>query len=144
MRYILFPIMLLLVSFNQEQKKDCWQIFINKKQVACGYTGEPTNVAITAKPSDKLKINYCYNGNEPKWKRSIIIMDDKRRELWRKDLSTNSGTVSIDVKTLQSITNNTNFTIYTMAIPMDASLAATIRVGTVLLCSVQWQNATNN
>ena len=139
MKFIFFSMVLFFSSLNKEPKKDCWQIFVNKKQVACGFTGELSNVTITAKPNDKLKISYSYKGNDPNWKRSIIIMNDKRLELWRKDLPTNSGIVSIDAKTLQNITNNANFTIHTIAIPMDASLAATVRVASVLLCNVQWK-----
>jgi hypothetical protein len=138
MKSLLVPMVFLLLSFAQE-KKDCWQIFVNKQQVASGFTGNSTNVEIAAKSKDNIKITYSYNGGEPKWKRSIIIMDDKRKELWRKDLPSNSGKCTIAATTLKAITNNANFSIQTIAIPIDPSLAATIRVGTVLLCNVHWK-----
>jgi len=128
---------LVLFAFKQE-KKDCWKILVNKKLSSCGYIGQQEDVIITAKPKDKITISYCYKGDEPNWKRSIIIMDEKRRELWRSDFTGNSGKAIIDAKTLQALTSNTAFTIQTVATPMDRSLAASIRVGTVQLCSVHW------
>jgi len=65
-------------------------------------------------------------------------MNNGQQELWRKNFSAKHK-VEIDANTLKQLTLNSDFGIYTVAVSNNAQVAATMRVATILLCNVHWQ-----
>lgn len=130
------PVVADTLTYNM-QTKPGWQIFVNKVQVLQSNTEDVNANTKSVKTTDLftadgLKIVYT---EEPdaKVNRSFIIMDDNRQELYRTE---KSGIVISGTELQKALGKNKTAAIYSLAIPSDPALAATVRVRPVHLCTL--------
>ena len=117
--------------------KPGWQVFVNKQLILQSNTEDPAANSKTVKANDLftgngLQITYT---EEPdaKLNRSYIIMDNNRHELFRTE-NTKQPINGAELK--KAIGDQNTIVLYTVAIPSDPALAATVRVRPVHLCTL--------
>ncbi len=117
--------------------KPGWQVFVNKQLILQSNTEDPAANSKTVKAKDLftnngLQIIYT---EEPdaQLNRSYIIMDNNRRELFRAE-NTKQPFNAAELK--KAIGDQNTIVLYTVAIPSDPALAATVRVRPVHLCTL--------
>jgi hypothetical protein len=135
--YKLLIVLLLLPVFVSAQKAAKWQVMLNKKNVTIVSSDEPGSFAIPSSYKGKLRLVYLGGKADTSSVRTVIIMDDERRELMSKRVLANNKS-EFDISQIKAKTGKT-FNIYSLSIPKDPSLAAVVRVKPVLLASVSWQ-----
>lgn len=122
---------------NDTNTKPGWQIIVNKQLVLRSNTEDiETNVkTIPAKDlfaEDGLKIVYT-EAPDAALNRSFIIMNEGRQELLRIE---KKDTVISGSALQKAVGSNRTIVIYSLAIPSDPALAATVRVRPVHLCTL--------
>jgi len=137
----LLLLILLIPSVVFAQKKDSWKICAHHKTVASGTMGGDTEPVTAELSATKGTFKITYKSAAKDKKRSIIIMNESRNPLITEELGKNSGTVKIDINQLKEKTGGKTFYVYTLALPTDPAIAATIRVRPMLLCTVSWKNS---
>jgi len=141
---LLLILFITFFSFTANAQSDSWRICINKKIVLNGNSNKPeSSLIITTsclKKTDKIEVDYIASSVDDKWKRSIFISNLSNDKIVTADLSTPTGSVSFQANKLESLMKQKEPAfIYTIAIPKDKSLAAAIRVRSVLLCKIVWR-----
>lgn len=121
----------------QTQSQTGWQVYVNKQLIIQSNTEDITVNSKTVKAADLfakegLKIVYT-EAPDAKVIRSYIIMDTERQELFRTDKI--KEPVQGDVLK-KAIGHHQKIEIYSLAIPSDPALAATVRVRPVHLCTL--------
>ena len=126
-----------LTATNDTNTKPGWQIIVNKQLVLRSNTEdvEANRKSIPAKDlfaPDGLKIVYIEEPDAA-LNRSFIIMNEGRQELLRIE---KSDTVISGSVLQKAVGSNRTIVIYSIAIPSDPALAATVRVRPVHLCTL--------
>ncbi len=130
------PIVNDTLTYNM-QTKPGWQIFVNKQQVLQSNMEDVNTNIKSVKTTDLfatdgLKIVYTEDP-DAKVNRSFIIMDDNRQELYRFE---KNGVAISGTELQQALGKNKTAAIYSLAIPSDPALAATVRVRPIHLCTL--------
>lgn len=117
--------------------KPGWQVFVNKQLILQSNTEDPDANSKMVKASDLftnngLQIIYT-EAPDAKLNRSYVIMDVNRRELFRTE-NTKQPIGGAELK--KAIGDQSTIVIYTVAIPSDPAIAATVRVRPVHLCTL--------
>lgn len=117
--------------------KPGWQVFVNKQLILQSNTEDAAANSKTIAAKDLftdngLQIIYT---EEPdaQLNRSYIIMDTNRRELFRTE-NTKQPINGAELK--KAIGDQKTIVLYTVAIPSDPALAATVRVRPVHVCTL--------
>lgn len=122
-------------SINSTAKPG-WEVFVNKQLILQSNTEDPAVNSRIVKAADLFNTNLQIIYTETpdaQLNRSYIIMDNNRRELFRTE---NSKQPINGAALKKAAGGETTLVIYTLAIPSDPALAATIRVRPVHLCTL--------
>lgn len=128
-----------LVMTTAAGAQSAWKLKLDKKVLvdATEENMEKNKVTLTVAELRKAKLltlNYGAAGEDPKWQRTITIYDPQDAEL--KQFTGRS--MSLSTAALRKLfAKSPTLHIYTMAIPKDPNLAATVRVRRVHLATVQ-------
>lgn len=110
--------------------KPGWKVLLNGKQVLQTSTeNESSNrkTISTAELGGKASLDIIYTESpDAKLKRSFIVMNNQRNELLRKDNTTKFTLNSSELSALAQ--KSKELVIYTIGIPSDPAVAATVRV----------------
>jgi hypothetical protein len=133
-----------LLSYGQPQslQADSWKIKWHKRTIVeTGKEDEMVNKKTVKK--GELDNDYCleitYKESSPQkekeWKRSFLLFDENDNELIRKDSTRNVLIPASELKTLFG--DKTKIRIYTVTLPTDPNMAASIRVRRVHLATIE-------
>lgn len=141
MKPVLLFISMVMASFAFGQ--DSWKVVLNKKQLLKANTESETvnskkvNRSLFKQPS-YLEITYTQKQVTAGWTRSLLFFDENDTELYRKDKV--KGTMKISNSILLKLfSTKKNIKIYTISTPTDPSIAATVRIRRVHLCTIDLQ-----
>ncbi len=121
--------------------QDSWKIKLNGKILLS------SNAENETKNTKKIKktglnntgsLDIVYKDVDPVsgWKRSLLFFDENDNELIRKDSI--KGTTKITTRSLKLLfTERKKIKIYTVSLPADPNLAASVRVRRVHLCTLE-------
>jgi hypothetical protein len=135
--FYLFIAALLTTSVASAQS--AWKLKLDKKVLleATEENMEKNKVALTAAELRKSKLftlNYGAAGEDAQWQRTITIYDPQDQEMKK----FTGRSMSLSASALRKLlSQSSTLHIYTMAIPKDPNLAATVRVRRVHLATVQ-------
>lgn len=116
--------------------KPGWQVLVNKQLVLQSNTEDAAVNSRIVKAADLFNTNLQIIYTETpdaQLNRSYIIMDNNRRELFRTE-NTKQPIAGAALK--KAAGGETTLVVYTLAIPSDPALAATVRVRPVHLCTL--------
>ena len=132
-----FMVMVVLVSWAPGLQKSSWIISHNNVQRLKTGTEDESKNTISIKRADlkksgQLFINYT-GSQEKGWKRTISLFDKEDNEL----LKHGGNLLKVGNSKLNSLANSLDtIKVYTMAIPSDPAVAATVRVRRVHLATL--------
>ncbi|MBD0296408.1 MAG: hypothetical protein ICV51_05880 [Flavisolibacter sp.] len=118
--------------------QDTWKVVHNGKQLLkTANEDEAKNIIVILKSDLKkdgyLMVNYSEAKKQNGWKRAIIIFDEKDSELVKQS----GSSFKITNQKLNALANGRQMLkIYTIALPADPKLAATIRIRRIHLCTI--------
>jgi len=130
---------LLIPSIVFAQKKDSWKICAHHKTIASGTMGEAEATVVGELSATKGTFKLTYKSATKNIKRSIVIMNESRNPLITEELGKSAGTIKIDINSLKEKTAGKTFYVYTLGLPADPAIAATVRVRPMLLCVINWK-----
>ncbi len=128
MKRILF-ILLLLPLLSEAQNNNTWQLLTGRKILLKGNIGEQKSYKVLPKDIAKLKIrvNNVSHDNMT-MENTFIIMDENRKEIFRKELKKNEANLQFSKTGLGKTTFSKSVIVYLLSIPTDPSIASKIRV----------------
>ncbi len=87
-----------------------------------------------------ITIMYQTKAPEDNWNRTFTLNDEGEKTAKRFEMNKQSGSVSFRVSDLKkaAVSNKALF-LYTISLPNDPAMAATVRVRRFLLCKIQWK-----
>lgn len=132
MKKILF-ILFLIPLLTTAQTSNTWKLFSAKKIVLQGNADQVKEYEISAKNLNKLKLTYFADSATKTWNKSIVIMDAKRREVFRKDLKYNENSFFFGKEKNIGKIFSKPLTVYVLSIPADKNIASKIKVRPVPL-----------
>jgi hypothetical protein len=141
-KWLLTIVALLSFTMANADTIDNWQIHLNNKLLLKGNINveEPTTIKLSfADAKGNLKITYRNDAPSKEWNRSFMICDANGEVLIQKDISSNAGTSSFSMAAIKKITGKKTVTIYTVSMPNDPNVAATVRVRRFLLGTIAWK-----
>ncbi len=132
-------IALLIASIGYSQNKEaaCWKILLKNKSLV-----KSNNTSSVILPSNKkgdIKLIYNCTTHPENFNRSFIIMDESRKELLRINVADKSNYCFLALSKLKELTRLQPFSIYTVSIPKDSTMATTMKIAPVLLTNVSWK-----
>jgi hypothetical protein len=124
---------------------ETWQILFNNKVIFKGnsdQTDPSASLKVSSfKATDKITIKYFMSNADNTWKRTFLINDESEKNFVTLGLNKQTGSASFNAAKLKELVEKKKpFYIYTVSVPKNPSLAATVRVRRVLLCKVEWNN----
>lgn len=145
MKTYIFGILAVIASFGLNaqslEKTDTWTISLNKKIILSTSNEDETantkkiqRSALTKKAAF-LDIKYTQGRVRTGWDRSIIFYDENDAELLSKNIKAGIKLSSKEMKKIA--TAGKKIKIYTIAVPADPKIAATVRVRRVHLCTLE-------
>ncbi len=145
MKTYIFGILAIIASFSLNaqslEKTDTWTISLNKKIIlSTSNEDETTNTkkiqrsALTKKAAF-LDIKYTQGRVRTGWDRSITFYDENDAELLSKSIKADLKLNSKEMKKIAAA--GKKIKIYTIAVPSDPKIAATVRVRRVHLCTLE-------
>lgn len=126
----------------QSMQADSWSIKWHKRTlIKTGTENEQVNKKTIKR--DELNRNYClqinYTESDPKkekeWTRSFLLFDDKDHEILRLDSTRNATITAAELK--KAVGDLNIIKVYTIALPKDPALAASVRVRRVHLGTIE-------
>jgi len=135
-------ITLLLFNVAKADTIDNWQIHLNNKLLLKSNAGSDAPAAIKLSFKDakgSLKITYQVDAPTDEWNRSFMICDASGTVLLQKVINKNAGTSAFDMEAVKKVADNKSVNIYTVSLPNDPNIAATIRVRRTLLGTIAWK-----
>lgn len=143
MKRSILGFLVLISSFVNAQslgKTDTWTILLNKKIiVSTSSEDETTNTKKVIKKDliktgSSMEISYTQGRVRTGWDRSIIFYDENDKELLNKKIK---AVAKLNNKELKKLVTGKLIKIYTIAVPSDPKIAATVRVRRVHLCTLE-------
>lgn len=139
----IYGIIIFIFTVMATTAQDSWKIKLNSKVVLSATTEDETANTKKIKKTEldsKGSLDVLYKSSKPatEWIRSLMFYDENDNELLRKDSVT--ATTQIKMATIKELfAGEKKIRIYTVAIPSDPNLAASIRVRRVHLCTLELQ-----
>ncbi len=120
--------------------QDEWKIYLDKKVLLGSSTEDEEKNVITILPenlrSKKFIASYQEKPKQKDWQRSILIYDEKNKELVKQS----GNKLELNVSKLNALLNNSKtLKIYTISLPKDPRKQAQVRVRRVHLCTLVLQ-----
>jgi hypothetical protein len=142
MKNLLLLVFLGAYTMTNAQTQDSWKIkWGNKALLSASTENEKANTRSLKKTDLSknafLEIDYkeADPAKEKKWVRSFLFFDENDNELLRKENTRNLKLSSAELTKLFG--DRKKLRIYTVSLPSDPALAATVRVRRVHLCSLE-------
>ena len=122
-------ILLLLPFLSEAQNNNTWQLLKGRKILLKGNIGEQKSYEVLPKDIAKLKIrvNNITDVNTA-MENTFIIMDENRKEIFRKSLKKDETSLQFTKTGLGNTTFSKPVIVYLLSIPTDPSIASKIRV----------------
>ncbi len=133
-------ILLLLLSLSitaMTQSSSDWKLYLNKTKLLSASTDSMANVQLSKRSIGTVKFDF--SKRDTGFNRSVMIMNEKRNTLLRKELTSKCKTVSFSMSDLLSKISEPSFTIYIVDIPSNPAQAALVRVVPVPICHIEWK-----
>ena len=132
----------LLAAAQSAPKTDTWSIKLNGENVFTASKENETANTVKIAARDLVKKNSCVEINyvpalaNAGWSRSIMLYDENDNELLNKKMSGDSLYIA-GSEWKKLATQKKKIKIYTISLPDDPKLAATVRVRRVHLCTLE-------
>jgi hypothetical protein len=141
-------VLMLLVAFaaiaiQRVTANDSCVIRFNKQIVFKGEVDQEDAVArlarTTFKPSDCITISYFTENASTAWERTFYLNDASENTVKAINYTKQSGTVSVKASILNGMkAKNQPVLIYTVSLPKDKAMAASVRVRRMFICKIEW------
>jgi hypothetical protein len=141
-KWILTIFALLSFTMVKADTIDNWQIHLNNKLILKGNVGadEPAVIQLSFKDATgSLKVTYRNDAPNIDWNRTFTICDADDNVLLKKEIATNAGSVVFSMQDLKKLAGKKQVHIYTVSLPNDPNVAATVRVRRFLLGTIAWK-----
>jgi hypothetical protein len=140
--FALFASISLLNASAQNYNIAYWKILLNKQLVYSGNeriaeNSRTTTLQLSDKRYSKGFMDLTYKQVKPDntWRRSFMLMDEADYPLASKDLVNNNGQWLLPVTMLKKYAaGKKKLLLYTISLPKDPAVAATVKVRRELLC----------
>lgn len=139
---IIIAILLFTPFIAMSQTLPEWTFYLNKTKLFTSSVDTITNVSLSTK--DTGLVTFDFKNRDTNFKRSVIIMNEKRNTLLQKRVENNCTKVSFLLENLHDKTSLQPVTICISDIPSDPAKAALVRVAPVAICRIVWTDNVPN
>jgi len=144
-KYFILCISAVALSAAKAEPNESWQILFNNKVIFKGNSDQPdprASLKVSSfKATDQITIKYFMSNADNNWKRTFLVNDESEKNFVTLGLNKQTGSVSFQAGKLKELMGKKKpVYIYTVSVPKDPSLAASVRVRRILLCKLEWNN----
>ena len=111
-----------------------WTLYLNKTKLFTSSVDSMANISLSTK--DTGLITFDFSNRDTSFKRSVIIMNEKRNTLFQKELKAGCNKASFLIENLRDKTSRQPVTVSIADIPSDPAKAALVRVAPVVICKI--------
>ena len=127
------------IGYTQNKQAGCWRILLKNKALVNNIGNNISSVILPSNKKGDIKLIYNCTTHPENFNRSFIIMDESRKELLRINVADKSNYCFLALSKLKELTRLQPFSIYTVSIPKDSTMATTMKIAPVLLTNVSWK-----
>lgn len=137
MRHLFILLLLALFTVAGNAQSQHWNLYVNKTKQISASVDSMQEFQLSKK--EKGTIKFTFPDRSKEFKRDIIIMNEQRNEVLKKDMKTSCKKASFSIDSLLQETGGNAFSIYIRDIPADPQKAMLVRIAPVAICKVVWK-----
>ncbi|MDQ2751965.1 MAG: hypothetical protein M3R72_02985 [Bacteroidota bacterium] len=133
--FFLFVLMPFVVMAQASSPR--WSLFLNETKLASASMDSAASVQLSKKKKGNLKM--VFENRDSGFRRTILLMNEKRQTFLQKAVKTKSKTASFLMKDVLEKSKQRSFVMYVVDVPEDSTKAMGIRMMPVAICKVKWK-----